>query len=212
MASYSYTANLRKKKIGKVVHRVRRFQWKHQNTVIIVLSFILTYYLIKTNLLSGVVEVLGQFGYLSAFVLGFLFSLGFTTTPAAASLFYLADHINPFGMAFVAAIGAAISNYVTYLFVKHELLDEIRYIFSEELKVEFAKFEITLRREILRQKWLRLSVPAFAGILTAMPVPTEIVAAMLWNIVRYHPYIVIVYSFIFSFIGILLLGLFGFHA
>ncbi|MEM5797711.1 MAG: hypothetical protein QXD72_02210 [Candidatus Aenigmatarchaeota archaeon] len=209
MEKYSYTVSLRKRKVEKAIKKVRTFHLKHQNTILLLLSFIFTYYLVKTSVVQTVVEFLGNFGYLSAFILGFLFSFGFTTTPASTTLFFLAKHIDPLGMAFIAAIGSAISNLIIYLFVKHELLDEIRYILSEELRLEFSKFEIRLTQQMLKKKWLRFFVPALAGILTAMPVPTELVAAVLWNIVRYKPQIVLLYSFIFSFIGIFILGLFG---
>lgn len=209
MEKYSYTASQRNRKIGRVVGRIKTFHLKHQNLVILVLSFAFTYYLIKTGLVSATVELLGNFGYVSAFVLGFLFSLGFTTTPASAALFFLGKHINPVAMAAIGAVGAAMSNLTIYMFVKYRLLDEIRYILNEDLKLEFSRFEIVLTQSVMRKRWMRIAVPAFAGVLTAMPVPTELVASVLWNIVRYKPQLVLIYSFIFSFIGILLLGLFG---
>ncbi|MEK6909459.1 MAG: hypothetical protein AABW61_00095 [Candidatus Aenigmatarchaeota archaeon] len=209
MEKYSYRASERNRRIGKVVGRVKTFHLKHQNTALLLLSFVLTYYLVKSGLVEAVVGSLGNFGYASAFILGFLFSLGFTTTPASATLFFLAKHVNPLFMALIAAVGAALSNLTIYLFVKYRLLDEIRYILGEELRLEFSKFEITLTQALMKKKWMRLFVPALAGILTAMPVPTELIAAVLWNIVRYRPQIVLIYSYIFSFIGILVLGLFG---
>ena len=209
MKVYSFPTSERNRKIGRVVHGIRKFHLKHQNTVLLLVSFVFTYYLVKTELVDTVVQFLGSFGYLSALVLGFLFSFGFTTTPASATLFFLGKQLNPFLMALVGAVGAALSNLTIYMFVKYQFLEEIRYIFSEELKLEFSKFEITLTQSLMRKRWMKIFVPALAGVLTAMPVPTELVAAVLWNIVRYRPHIVLIYSFIFSFIGILLLGLFG---
>ena len=142
-------------------------------------------------------------------MLGFLFSFGFTTTPASAALFFLGKHINPVAMAAIGAMGAALSNLTIYMFVKYQLLDEIRYILNEDFKLEFSRFEIILTQSVIRKKWMKVFVPALAGVLTAMPVPTELIAAVLWNIVRYKPQLVLVYSFVFSFIGILVLGLFG---
>ncbi len=209
MEKYSFPANERKRKIGKVVGRVRTFHLRHQNTVLLLASFAFTYYLVRTGIVNTAVEFLGNFGYASTFILGFLFSFGFTTTPASATLFFLAKHVNPFLMALIAASGAAISNLMIYLFVKYQLLEEIRYILGEELKLEFSKFEITMTQALMKKKWMKFFVPALAGILTAMPVPTEFIASILWNIVRYRPQIVLIYSFIFSFIGILVLGLLG---
>ena len=209
MEKYSFPESQRSKKIGKVVRKIRIFHLKHQNTVMLLLSFLFTYYLVKTGLISVVVSFLGNFGYVSAFVLGFLFSFGFTVTPASATLFFLAKNLNPVIMAFVAAVAAGISNLMIYLYVKNNLLEEVRYILTEELKLEFSKFEITLSQQVLKKKWLKFFVPALAGILTAAPIPTELLTAILWSVVRYKIQIVFIYSFIFSFIGILLLGLFG---
>lgn len=209
MEKYSFPSSQRNRKIGRVVHRIRTFHLNHQNTVLLLISFVFTYYLVKTGFVDVTVEFLSGFGYLSALVLGFLFSFGFTTTPASAMLFFLAQHLNPFAMALVGALGAAASNMMIYIFVKHQLLDEIRFILSEELKIEFSRFEIVLTQNVMKKRWVRFTVPALAGIMTAMPVPTELVASVLWNIVRYKPQMVLVYSFIFSFLGILALGLFG---
>ena len=209
MKKYSYPASERNRKIGRAVGKVSIFHLKHQNTVLLLISFVFTYYLVKTGLVDIIVGFLGNFGYLSALILGFLFSIGFTTTLASATLFFLAKHINPLGMAFVAALGAAISSLMIYAFVKHQFLEEMRYILSEDLKLEFSKFEITLTHKLMKNKWMRIIVPATAGILTALPVPTELIAAVLWNIVRYNQKMVLIYSFVFSFIGILALGLLG---
>jgi hypothetical protein len=209
MAKYSFPANQRNRKIGRVVGKVKTFHLKHQNTVMLLLSVVFTYYLIKTGLVNVGVDFLGNFGYVSAFILGFLFSFGFTVTPASATLFFLAKHLNPLGMAIIAAIGAGISNLLIYIYVKNNLLDEVRYILSEELKLEISKFEITLTQNVLKKKWLKFFVPAIAGLLTAAPIPTEFMTAILWGVIRYNTWTVFIYSFIFSFIGILLLGLFG---
>lgn len=209
--NYSYEMSQRKRKIGRVVGKVKTFHLKYQNIILLLLSFVFTYYLVKTGIVINAVSLFGQFGYVGAFVLGFLFSFGFTTTPAATALFFLARHVNPVTMAFIAAIGSAISNVTIYYFVRYRLLDEIRYVISENLKIEVSRFEILLTHQVMRSRWMKVFVPALAGILTAMPVPTELVAAILWNVVRYNPKIVAIYSFIFSFIGILALGLFGFH-
>ncbi len=209
MEKYSYPASERNRKIGRVVGKARTFHLKHQNTVLLLISFIFTYYLVKTGLVGTIVEFLGHFGYLSALVLGFLFSFGFTVTPASATLFFLAKQINPLTMALVAAIGAGVSNLMIYLYVKNNLLEEVRYILSEELKLEFSKFEITLTQQVFKKKWLKFFVPALAGTLTAAPIPTELMTAILWSVVKYNSKIVFIYSFIFSFVGILTLGLFG---
>lgn len=209
MEKYSFKSSESKRKVVKVIRRATVFHLKYQNTVWLLLSFLFTYALVKTGLINTVVAFMGNFGYLSALVLGFFFSLGFTTTPASATLFYLARRLDPWWMSVIAAIGAAFGNMTIYLFVKHKLLGEIRNILSEDFRIEFAKFEIKLNYSLAKNKWARIFVPALAGILTALPIPTEIIAAMLWNIVKYNPTVILLYSFIFDFLGILALALFG---
>lgn len=209
MSKYSFPFNQRKRKIDRVVGKIQTYHLKRQNTAFLIISFVFTYFLVKTGMITAVVNFLGNFGYLSALILGFLFSFGFTTTPASATLFFLAKHINPFTMAFVAGMGAAISNVMIYNFVKYKLLDEIKFILAQDLKFEFSKFEIILNQQMMKSKWFRLFVPTFAGILTALPVSTEMLTSILWSIGKYSTKTVFFYSFIFSFLGILFIGILG---
>ncbi len=209
MAEYSFPDSERKKKIGKVVSKIRTYHLKRQNTIFLIISFVFTYFLVKTGLITLFVTSIGNFGYVSALVLGFLFSFGLTTTPSAATFFYLAQYTNPFIMALIASIGAAISNVMIYKFVKYQLIDEFKFILSHDLKFEFSKFEIVLDHEMMRNSWFRFFVTTFAGILTAMPVSTEMLTSVLWSIGKYSTKRALFYSFVFSFIGILAIGLFS---
>ncbi len=209
MERYSYETSQQNRRIGKVMRRMKTFHLRYQNIIMMVLSFVFTYYLVRSGLVELGVSLLGNFGYVSAAILGALFAIGFTTTPAAAGLFFLAKQLNPFLMALIAAVFAALSNLALYFIVKHRILDEIRYTLSEAFKIEVSRFEIILSHKVMKNRWVKIFVPALAGVLTSLPVPTELIAAILWNVVKYRPHIVFIYSFIFSFVGILLLGLFG---
>lgn len=209
MVNYSFDDSEINRKLKKIVRRVKPLHLKYQNTILLLLSFAFTYYFVKTGMVESAVEFLGNFGYVSAVVLGFFFAFGFTTTIAAATLVFLAKIINPVTMAFLGALGATISNLLVYLFVKHKLLNEIKSILSEDFKIEFSKFEIRLGQSLTKKWWMKILVPALAGILTALPVPTEFIAAILWNIVKYRIELIVFFTFIFSFLGILALGLFG---
>jgi len=209
MANYSYHHSENHRKFRRVVHKARTFHLKYQNTLMLLFSLAMTYLLVKAGLVKDFADYLTGFGYASAVILGFFFALGFTTPIASATLIFLARNMNPFPMALLGAMGATIANLLIYLFVRHKLLDEIRYILNEDLKLEFSKFEIKLSYSMTKKWWVKILVPALAGFLTALPVPTEFFAAMLWNIVRYRIERILFFAFIFSFFGILALGLFG---
>lgn len=207
MVRYSFSSSRRQKKIHHVLHKVEKFHLNHQNTILLAVSLLFAYSFLHSESFISFVSFLGKFRYLSAFILGFFFSFGFTTAPAAATLYLLADHLNPILMGFIAGIGAMISSLVIFKFVKHHFMDELRYILSHELRLEIYKTEVALTKNMMKSKAVRIIVPSIAGILTAMPLPTEILVAILWSATRYETKKVMIYSFIFSFLGISILGL-----
>ena len=207
MGKSSFQYNGRNQKIYRAVHKVRRFHLNHKNIIFMLISFLTTYTLLKTGALYYIISYLGNFGYLSAFILGGLFSFGFTTVPSAAGLYLLADYINPFLMTIIAATGAMITNFFIYYVIKHRFIKELRHILNKDLRLDFYNFEIAITKKRLRSKSFRYIIPAISGILTALPLPTEMFVSILWNMSKLETRNVLLFSYIFSFIGILFLGL-----
>jgi hypothetical protein len=204
---YSFWHSQKKGDIHKVVHGVKRFHLNHRNTVLLAASIIVAYFLLKSGYLDSIVPSLSKFGYFSIFFLGILFPLGFTTAPVAATLYTMSPNFNPILMPLIAATGAMLGNLLIYFFVKFELTDEIRHIFTNDLKLDFYKFELTLTKQKLKSKYFRILVPPLSGLLIALPIPTEMFVSILWNITKVELKYVLLLSFIFSFIGIMSLGL-----
>lgn len=207
MPKYSFPVSQRNKKIHKVVHKVRRFHLNHKNIIFMLLSILFTFVFLKLGFLYATISYLGSFGYLSAFILGILFSFGFTTVPAAAGLYFLSEHINPFFMAIIASTGSMIGNFLIYSFVKHKFIDELRYIFTNELRLDFYRFEIAITKKQLKSRSFRYVIPAISGILASLPIPTEMLVSILWSMSKQDAKNVLLFSYAFSFIGILTLGL-----
>jgi hypothetical protein len=204
---YSFLLSERNRKITRIVDKVKVFHMNRRNTIILLSSVFLAWFLLKSGFLSSVIPSLAEYKYVSALLLGLLFPLGFTTAPVAATLYSLSAYFNPVFMAFIAAIGAMIGNLLIFFFVKYELVDEIRYIFTNDLKLDFYKFELNLTKKRLKSKWFRFLTPVFSGLLIALPVPTEMIVSILWNINKVDIKYVMLLSFTFSFIGFLFLGI-----
>jgi len=100
-----------------------------------------------------------------------------------------------------------IGNLLIFFFVKYEMVNEIRYIFTNDLKLDFYKFELNLTKKRLKSKWFRFLAPVFSGLLIALPVPTEMIVSILWNINKVKVKYVMLLSFVFSFVGFLFLGI-----
>jgi hypothetical protein len=204
---YSYNVSERNKKIGHVAYRVKRFHLNHKNIIFMAISFLFTYFILQLGPFYSVVLKLGEFGYTSALIIGFLFSFGFMTAPGAALFFLLGHHLNPFLMAAVGAFGAMISNFLIYYFVKYRAMEGIRYTVTHELKLEFSRFEFAVKKKVLTSWVFKESIPALTGLMLALPIPTEMIVSILWNMTKLETRNVLLFSYIFNFIGILFLGL-----
>ena len=209
MANYSYHKSLREKSVNKVTRSLLKFHLTHQNVVLSVLGFIFTYLLVKDGILENLVHDMSQFGYISAFILGFMFSYGSLTIPASAAVFFLAKTSNPFGLAFVGAIGAMTSNFLIFRFVKHDFFHELRYVLANDMKIDVVKFEHKIHVSMFKSKFLQNFIAAVTGILISLPLPTRILASLLWTTTKFDDKTFLFYSFIFSFIGLMTLALFG---
>jgi hypothetical protein len=200
---YSFWHSERGSEVHKMVHGVKRFHVNHKNMIILATSILVAFFLLKSGILDSIVPSIAKFGYFSIFILGILLPLGFTTAPVAATLYSISPHFNPLLMSLTAALGAMLGNILIYFFVKYELTEEIKYIFTNDLKLDFYKFELTLTKKNLKSKYFRILVPPLSGILIALPIPTEMFVSILWNITKVELKYVLLLSFIFSFVGIL---------
>ncbi len=198
---YSYLASERKKKVLKILTKLKKFEINHKNIILLAVSFFLAYFILKSENVAAFVAGLNNLNYLGTFVMGMFFSYGFTTAPAAATLYLMAKNLNPFFVAVTAAIGAVISDLIIFKFVRDRLLEEIKYIILEDLHLQ-----IPVASAILKSKILRRIIPAIAGLIMSLPLPGEL-ASILLGAVRYETKKVALLSFTFNFIGILNIGL-----
>jgi len=204
---YSFWHMQRQKDLDKIVGGVKTFHLNHKNTFMLLTSIALAVFLLKSGYIDNIAPSLTKFGYLSVFVLGVLFPLGFTTALASAALYTIAPSFNTLLMALVASGGAMVGNLLIFLFVKYEMLNEVRHIFTNDLKLDFYKFEMTLTRKRLKSRTFRTLAPVFSGIFIALPIPTEMFVSILWNINKVDFRYMLLLSFTFSFIGFMCLGI-----
>jgi glucose-6-phosphate-specific signal transduction histidine kinase len=131
-----------------------------------------------------------MYGYAGAFVLGLFFPYAFTVAPATVSLYMLGEILNPLLIAFIGAIGATISNYLIFRFVRDELLGEMKTI-SKELHIKVSA-------RVRKSKILKIIIPIIAGLIVASPLPDEIGIA-LFGAIKYEPRRFVLCSYILSF-------------
>jgi len=194
----------------KTIRRIGKYQWKYKNLIILALSFVFAYYMLRNPQIISFIEGLGNFGYPAAFLLGLLFTYAFTAVPATVAIFSLGEILNPILIALIGAVGSVIGNYIIFKLVRDRLVKEINML-SKEVKnltkpgsVLFFWEEIRIRiwRAISKSKVWNVLVPVFAGFILASPIPDEVGVAI-FGAVKFNPEKFIVVSYLLHFVGIL---------
>ncbi len=197
----------------KTVKKIGEYQWKYRNLILLALSFVFAYYMLKTPQIVSLIENLGNLGYPASFVAGMLFSYGITTVPATAALFTLGKTINPFLIAALGASGTVISDYIIFRIVRDKLLGEINLLskdvrtltkpvsalfFWEELRVRIWK-------AISHSKIWNLIVPVIGGLIIASPLPDELGVAI-FGAIKFEPKKFILVAYLLNFVGIFIVA------
>lgn len=145
--------------------------WPYKNTLLLVLSLILFFYLVKTPLVDSVIKQIGTLGYAGAFITGMFFVSTFTVAPAAVVLFHIAENLHPLEVALLAGLGAMIGDYIIFRFVRDRVFDELRPLF---LKLRTPKVKI-----IFKSPYFAWILPIAGAAIIASPLPDEVGVSML---------------------------------
>jgi len=194
----------------KTIKRIKKYQWKYRNLILLALSFVFAYYMLKTSQIVSLIENLGNLGYPASFAAGMLFSYGITTAPATVALFTLGKTINPFLIAALGAVGTVISDYIIFRIVRDRLLGEIK-LLSKEVRTLtkpvshlffWEDLRVRIWHAISRSKAWNLIVPVIGGLIIASPLPDEIGVAI-FGAIKFEPKKFMIVAYLFNFIGIL---------
>lgn len=146
--------------------------WQYKNTFIFVLSLVLLIIFIDSPIIRNTVNIIGNFGYIGAFITGIFFTSVFTIAPATVVLYDLADKLNPYEVAVLAGLGGVLGDYLILRVLKDSLFEELQPLLN---KAESLK-KIGIFFKTPYFSWI---IPIFGAILVASPVPDEVGIAML---------------------------------
>lgn len=170
-----------------------------RDTGIIVLSILVAVVLIKTEVLQQLFISTQNINFLNSFISGFFFTSVFTTAPAIAALAEISQINSLWGTAFFGALGAMCGDFIIFSFLRDH--------FSNHL------FEMTKMRGLgrrlkahLKSRFFRWLTFLLGGLIIASPLPDELGLSILgFSKTKTTPFLVL--SFVFNFIGILIVGL-----
>jgi len=142
---------------------------------------------------------LGSLGYISAFLGGMLFAFGFGAPFGVAILATIADEVAVLIAGLVGGLGALLSDYLLFKFIRVTFNDEITR-FKESRAFSFVDGVLIRRLPPKLSFYLTLGA---AGFVIASPLPDEIGVAMLASIATVKERTFAVWSFALNTIGIL---------
>ena len=182
--------------IEKEVVKTEKLVWKYHNLFLFILSVVLAFYILKSELIKQIILNLGELGYLGVFLGGMFFSYGLTTAPSISILYLLSNNLDPFLVALIGMLGAVVSDYLIFRLVKYHLIDEIK-----EISRKF-RFHPHLNKKYIRI--LKSISPLIAGLIIASPLPDELAASIL-GAIKVNDVEFLMISCISNYIGIFIL-------
>lgn len=139
------------------------------------LCVLAAYVLFQNHSFEFIAEKLNHHGYVAIFIAGCLFSYGFTAPFAIAIFIALAEQVQVGIAAPLAAVGALISDFLIFSWVRFSMEDEFEEL-SLTRPIRWLKGHIQRHLGPKLQKYLGW---AMAGIIIGSPLPDEIGVSLL---------------------------------
>ena len=169
-----------------------------QDVGIIFLSILVAIILVQTETLSKILTATKELKLIGSFVAGMFFTSVFTITPAAAALGEIARANSILLTAFFGSIGAVIGDLIIFRFFKDKLSEHLMELVEHQKGWKRIKALFRLRSF----RWLTALA---GGLVIASPLPDELGICLLGcSKIKTSRFIPL--SFIFNFLGILLIG------
>ena len=176
----------------------RRNNYILQDIAIILLSILVAVILVKTEILATILTSTKELKIFGSFVAGMFFTSIFTIAPAAAALVEIARADSILLTAFFGSIGAVIGDLIIFRFFRDKLSEHLAELIEHQKGWKRNKALFRLRSF----RWLTALA---GGLVIASPLPDELGICLLGcSKIKTSRFIPL--SFIFNFLGILLIG------
>lgn len=170
-----------------------------RDIVFVIFSILVAIIFVRTQALTHLLDTTKHLQILGSFISGLFFTSIFTTPPAIVALSQISAHGSLITTAFFGALGAVIGDLIIFRFVRDR--------FSEHL-TDMLTHSRGMKRigALFRNKSFRWFTFFFGGLIIASPLPDEFGITLLgFSKMRTSWFVPL--SFVFNFIGILLIGM-----
>lgn len=182
-----------------VMNKVRRTNdFLFQDILIIIASIIFAAILVRTDILTEILASIKELQFLGSFIAGLFFTSVFTTAPAIVALGEISLIYGIVPTAFFGAIGSVIGDLIIFNFIRDRFSEHLLEVFQHKKK--WKRLRVLLKSKIFH--WLSLFIGA---LILASPFPDEL-GISLFGFSKIKVFWVIILSFVFNFLGIILIG------
>ena len=179
---------------------MRWFKLHYPKLTILIIMIVFAYIIFSNPAVSSWISNLDSLGYIGVFIAGFFFSFGFST-PFAVGFFLSLSIGHPFLAAIIGGIGAMFGDLIIFNFIKLSFMKEFSRLEHEKL---IRKAEKILGKEF-HGKFRHYLLIICAGFIISSPLPDELGISLLAGLTHIRQNWLVVVSFIFNTLGILLL-------
>lgn len=169
-----------------------------KDSILILISIAIAIFLNETRILLKLLDHTKEFQILGSFISGIFFTSIFTTAPAIVVLSEISQVNSIFLTALIGALGAVTGDFLIFKFVRDSLSVHINLLLAN--KGGLKRFKTLFKHKGAR--WITFIV---GGLILASPLPDEL-GISLMGLSKEKTGIFLLFSFIFNFIGILVIG------
>jgi len=177
---------------------MKRKLWRFQNTALLIFSLVLLYFVSQTRTLKSLIEIIGDFGFLGAFVVGIFFCSSFTIAPAILVLYNLGLVHEPYELAFFAGLGAVLGDYTIYKYLKDRVFEELVPVYNRLA----ARSHL---RELFATPFFAWLTPVIGALIIASPIPDEVGITLL-SVAKLKKWQFLAITFTMNFIGVFVIA------
>lgn len=173
------------------------FNFKHHKIAILLVGVIIAYQVFNIPTIQNFFSSLGSFGYLSVFLGGMLYALGFTI-PIGVALLLTIPVENIVFASLIGGLGGLVADMLIFKYIHHSFKHEFQEI--EHIKIIEETEQIIDSNISAKIRNYLLFI--FAGFIIASPLPDEFGVTLLAGFTSIKPKTLAILSFVFHTIGI----------
>jgi hypothetical protein len=148
-----------------------KIEWKHKNLIMFVGGVVMTTVISRTEWFHLLLNNVGSWGYIGAFVGGMMFASTFTLTTGALLLITLSKTLSPFILILFGGLGAVTSDLMIFRFTRKTLSSQIDQIYKE---MEHVTGRHRHLKKLFHSHYFGWTLPVLGAFIIASPLPDEL--------------------------------------